>query len=152
MPWDYLWVVKRPHERAYYDEVGERIRTAPLLRDAVSFDAQGPDVASWMRKVGWVLSVSDDESFHLAPAEGMASRAVPVIVHWPGAEDMYPPQWIHPSTFAAAEAIKRGVTDGSWHAQGEAACGYIQKYSLENVLPMWERLVLDGRPATIASS
>ena len=37
-----------------------------------------------LRGVDWVLSTSDDESFHLSPAEGMASGAVPAVLPWPG--------------------------------------------------------------------
>jgi glycosyltransferase involved in cell wall biosynthesis len=143
-PWDYVWVAKRAHERDYFDALGDRIRSSPLLRNAVSFEPLGPDVSSWMRKIGWVLSVSDDESFHLAPAEGMASRAVPVILPWPGAEDMYPEQWIHPTVFDAARAIRRGVLEGSWRDQGARAREYIGRYAVEVVLPMWDRVVFEG--------
>jgi hypothetical protein len=63
--------------------------------EAVVFDDAGPDVAAWLRRVGFMLSTSDDESFRVAPAEGMASRAVTVFRHWPGAETIYDMRWIH---------------------------------------------------------
>jgi hypothetical protein len=115
-----------------------------LLRGAVSFEPIGPDVASWMRKVGWVLSVSEDESFHLAPAEGMASHAVPVMLPWPGVENIYPSRWIHETVFAASEAIRRGVLEGSWLEQGREANEYVQRYSVETTLPLWDRVVFEG--------
>ena len=150
-PWDYVWVAKRPHERDYYDALGDRIRSSPLLRNAVSFEPLGPDVGSWMRKVGWVLSVSEDESFHLAPAEGMASRSVPVILPWPGSDDMYPAEWIHPTVFDAARAIRKGVLEGSWREQGARARDYIQRYAVEVALPMWDTVVLEGLRAPSVS-
>ena len=74
MPWDYDWIWTLDEERAHFDTVLRRIQTEPELRGAVTFDRFGPDVPAWLRRIGWVLSTSDDESFHLAPAEGMASR------------------------------------------------------------------------------
>ena len=150
-PWDYVWVAKRPRERDYYDALGDRIRSSPLLRNSVSFEPLGPDVGSWMRKVGWVLSVSEDESFHLAPAEGMASRSVPVILPWPGSDDMYPAEWIHPTVFDAARAIRTGVLEGSWREQGARARDYIQRYAVEVALPMWDTVVLEGSRAPSVS-
>jgi glycosyltransferase involved in cell wall biosynthesis len=150
-PWAYVWVAKRPAERDYYEALGDRIRSSPLLRNAVSFDPLGPDVTSWMRKVGWVLSVSEDESFHLAPAEGMASRAVPAILPWPGADDMYPPEWIHADVSDIARAIRKGVLEGMWREQGERAREYIKRYAVEIALPMWDQVVFEGSRAASLS-
>ena len=68
---------RQPEEREYTWMLYRRIGSSELLRDGVVFDRYGPDVAAWMRKIGFVLSTSEDESFHLAPAEGMSSGAVP---------------------------------------------------------------------------
>ena len=95
MPWEHWWVWQNPAERDHYAHALRRVQRSPLLRGAVVFDDAGPDVAAWLRRVGFVLSTSDDESFHVAPAEGMASRAVPVLRHWPGAETIYDMRWIH---------------------------------------------------------
>ena len=81
------------------------IQNDPLLRGRVVFDAFGPDVATWLRRVGFLLSTSDDESFHLAPAEGMASRAVPVVRSWPGADTTFDPMWVHDDPAAMAASI-----------------------------------------------
>jgi len=95
MPWEHWWVWQNPAEREHYADALRRVQRSPLLRGAVVFDDAGPDVPAWLRRVGFVLSTSDDESFHVAPAEGMASRAVPVLRHWPGAETIYDIRWIH---------------------------------------------------------
>ncbi len=104
MPWEHWWVWQNPAEREHYADALRRVQRSPLLRGAVVFDDAGPDVPAWLRRVGFVLSTSDDESFHVAPAEGMASRAVPVLRHWPGAETIYDMRWIHrgPAEMAAA--------------------------------------------------
>src|SRR5262249_13816645 len=72
---EHWWVWQNEHERDHFKEALRRVQRSELLRGAVVFDDAGPDVAAWLRRVGFVLSTSDDESFHVAPAEGMASRA-----------------------------------------------------------------------------
>src|SRR5690606_8962800 len=83
LPWEYWWIWQKDEERAHYENVFRRVRRSRLLSGGVVFDTYGRDVASWLRRVGFVLSTSDDESFHLAPAEGMASGAVPALLPWP---------------------------------------------------------------------
>ena len=107
MTWEYPWVWQRHEEQVHVDEVMRRIQTSRLLADAVVFDDFGPDVASWLRRIGFVLSTSDDESFHLAPAEGMASGAVPAITDWPGADTIYDARWIHRTTDELAAPSRR---------------------------------------------
>ena len=106
MPWELWWVWKHEEQRRHYYDAFRRVQRSPLLRDAVVFDDGGPDVPAWLRRIGFILSVSDDESFHMAPAEGMASRAVPAIRHWPGAETIYDSRWIgeNPAEMAASIA------------------------------------------------
>ena len=70
-----------------------------------------------------MLSTSDDESFHVAPAEGMASRAVPVVRHWPGAETIYDMRWIHRDPAEMAAAVLALAEEGDWRAAGDDAHG-----------------------------
>jgi glycosyltransferase involved in cell wall biosynthesis len=121
MPWEYWWVWNKPAEREHYASALRRVQRSPLLRGAVVFDDAGPDIAAWLRRVGFVLSTSDDESFHVAPAEGMASRAVPVLRHWPGAETIYDMRWIHrgPAEMAAVIGVLADAAD--WRRAGDDA-------------------------------
>lgn len=105
MPQDLPWLMQREDEKAYYDAIFKRIEDAPW-KDAVIFDEHGDDVAEWMRKIGFMLSTSDFESFHLAPMEGMASGSVPCVLHWPGAETIYPEEHIFETTEDIAEYIE----------------------------------------------
>ena len=121
MPWDHWWVWQNPAEREHYATVLRRAQRSPLLRGAVIFDDAGPDVAAWLRRVGYILSTSDDESVHVAPAEGMASRAVPVLRHWPGAETIYHTRWIHRGPAQMAAAITALADHDHWRAAGDDA-------------------------------
>src|SRR5207249_10625763 len=129
----------------------ERAARAPLLGDAATFAPAGPAVPSWFRTVGFVLSTSDDESFHLAPAEGMASRAVPAIHNWPGAGEIYPREFVHSTQGEAARAILEVAGSGSWRELGERGQRFVdERYRLETILARWEALILDGAPGAAA--
>ena len=141
MPWELWWVWQNPAEREHYAAALRRVQRSPLLRDAVVFDDAGPDVAAWLRRVGFVLSTSDDESFHVAPAEGMASRAVPVIRNWPGAETIYDRRWIRETPAEMASFIASLASPDDWRAAGQAAHEQAQAFELGSVCRSWHRLL-----------
>ncbi|WP_234538223.1 glycosyltransferase [Streptomyces shenzhenensis] len=144
-PWEYWWIWNKPAEREHYDAILRRMQTSPLLEGAVVFDQFGPDVANWLRRVGHVLSTSDDESFHLAPAEGMASGAVPALLPWPGADEIYDRRWIHETPEAMADAIAGLAEQDDWRAAGAAARQQVREgFSLERVAKDWTELLVSG--------
>jgi glycosyltransferase involved in cell wall biosynthesis len=146
MPWEHWWVWQQPEERQHFSEAFRRVQRSPLLRDAVVFDDAGPDVPAWLRRIGFVLSTSDDESFHVSPAEGMASRAVPVIRHWPGAETIYDRRWISENPPAMAAAVAALAAPEDWEDARQVAFQQAQAFDLEAVCRTWHRLIL-GEPA-----
>ncbi len=138
LPWEYDWIWSVDEERVQFDEILRRIQTDPLLRGAVTFDSFGPDVSTWLRRIGWVLSTSDDESFHLAPAEGMASGAIPVIRNWAGADTIYDRRWVHPDPGSMAAEIRRISTDGAWQTDREAAQAQVRaSFDFDLVTTSW---------------
>jgi glycosyltransferase involved in cell wall biosynthesis len=142
MPWEHWWVWQNPAEREHYATALRRVQRSPLLRGAVVFDDAGPDVAAWLRRVGFVLSTSDDESFHAAVAEGMASRAVPVLRHWPGAETIYDTRWIHRDPAAMAAAISELAGPDDWRHAGDAAHAQVAAaFNLPLVCEAWRGLI-----------
>ncbi len=142
MPWEHWWVWQNPAEREHYASALRRVQRAPLLRGAVVFDDAGPDVAAWLRRVGFMLSTSDDESFHVAPAEGMASRAVPVVRHWPGAETIYHTRWIHRSPADMAAAIAALGDEAAWRSAGDEAHAQVSTaFNLPGVCEAWRGLL-----------
>jgi hypothetical protein len=88
-----------------------------------------------------VLSTSDDESFHMAPAEGMASRAVPVIRHWPGAETIYDRRWIRPTPAEMAASIAALSSAEAWEAARQTAREQVQAFEIGGVAQAWIRLI-----------
>ena len=144
LPWDYWWIWRKPEERAEAERLFERIHADPTIRGAVSFDGFGGDVPAWLRRVGWVLSTSDDESFHLAPAEGMASGAVPALLPWPGSDTIYDTRWIHTDPVAMAEAIHDTVASGRWEQTAvEAHRQVAASFPLPVVCDEWARILVE---------
>jgi glycosyltransferase involved in cell wall biosynthesis len=142
LPWDLWWIWQKDEERAHFEQVLRRVRRSRSLAGAVVFDPYKPDVGAWLRRVGFVLSTSDDESFHLAPAEGMASRAVPALLGWPGADTIYDSHWIHADTGAMAAAIASTVRDDRWDGERELAHTQVREaYSLDRVCALFTDLL-----------
>jgi glycosyltransferase involved in cell wall biosynthesis len=113
----------------------------------VAIEPFGLTVASWLRNVGFVLSTSDYESFHLAPAEGAVSGAVPVLLPWPGADGIYDRRWIVADVDAMAERIAAIVDGGTWDDERRRAQAEIRdRYGLGAVLARWEELLLGEEP------
>jgi glycosyltransferase involved in cell wall biosynthesis len=148
IPWGLKWVEDRPEEVEFFDMIQERLET-DLLAGAVTFDPPGTDVDVWLQKIGFVLSTSDDESFHLSPAEGMASRAIPLIRPWPGANEVYDESWVVDGAEAMAERILGYATDQeSWTAAGARARDEIvSSYDLDAISETWMESVLEGPPS-----
>ncbi len=147
MPWELWWVWQHQEERIHYFDAFRRVQRSPLLRDAVVFDDAGPDVPAWLRRVGFILSVSDDESFHMAPAEGMASRAVPAIRHWPGAETIYDNRWIGENPAEMAASIAALSSPEAWEAARQDAHRDVLAWDLGAVAETWLRFIRGASPA-----
>lgn len=144
LPWQMPWVWRDEAERKAFRNLFESIERSELLRGSIIFDDYGADVANWLRRVGWVLSTSDDESFHLAPAEGAASAAVPVILPWPGSDQIYNFNWIKQDVKSAAQFILDSVQSDLWADLGKQAQEEINnRYGLSHVTEQWTRLLTE---------
>lgn len=88
-PLDYNWLLRRDDEKDYYRELFERINGSSKLRYKVIFDPPGDDVNDWFTMVGFILSPSDHESFHMAIGEGMLTGSIPIIWNWEGAAEIW---------------------------------------------------------------
>jgi glycosyltransferase involved in cell wall biosynthesis len=104
-PTDIDWLWARTSERKYYIEQWQRIN-ASLYKNSVVFDPPGDDVPEWLRCIGFILSPSDFESFHMAVSEGMSSGSIPLIWDWEGADEIYPTEYVMHSVKEAAVKIE----------------------------------------------
>jgi hypothetical protein len=105
-PQDYPWLWKREDEKEYYEALFNRIDNSPWKQNLI-FDGHGNDMDKWFRKIGYTLSTSDFESFHLAPAEGMVSGSIPIILNWEGSNTIYKETFIFKSVEQAVNYIRK---------------------------------------------
>ncbi|MBO3744673.1 glycosyltransferase [Streptosporangiaceae bacterium NEAU-GS5] len=146
LPWEHPWIWRLPDERRAFTEAFERLRADPVLDQGVVFDGFGRDIGAWLRRVGWTLSTSDDESFHMAAAESAASGAVPALLRWPGAADIYDPAWLHDDPAAIARAVAETVEAGRWPEAGERARTWLRTsgYTAEDITRTWLDLITNA--------
>lgn len=146
-PQSLKWVWDSPIERAFATQVDERLEASPL-RKLVSWIEPGPDVAGWLQGIGYLLSTSDDESFHLSPAEGAASGAVPIVRDWPGASEIHPEGFV--GRIDELPDLILGLA-GDRHQAGQKAQAFVRThYDIEVVGEQWASLI--DRLANIAGS
>ena len=131
-PEELSWIARDPVEMAYFKTCGDFIKQH-ALDDAVHFNGH-VDVKQVLaeRRVGYVLSASDSdfglpgcESFHLAVADGFAAQCVSLVRRWPGAEYLWPQQFLVDDEEDAVQRIARYSADQalfrSAAAEGRAA-------------------------------
>ncbi|NMT65218.1 hypothetical protein [Marinobacter orientalis] len=84
----------RRQELTYYEELYKKIANNPHLKGHVIFDGWGNDVEQWYKKVDFILSPSDNESFHYALADGAMAGCIPLMWPWKGAVETYTSEWV----------------------------------------------------------
>lgn len=105
-PEQLSWLMRREDEKKYYENIYEKINNSPWKNNVI-FDEHGDDMDQWFSKIGYILSTSDFESFHLAPMEGMASGSYPIVRNWAGAETIYNESNIFDSVRSMVEFIRK---------------------------------------------
>lgn len=109
-----------PPARQYVQDLRERIGA---LGDRVEVVGRTDDVAGALQRVGFVVSSSLREGFHLGLAEGAASGAVPVVRDWPllagrgGARAVYPDSWVVEDLDAAVARILAHRERAAWEGE-----------------------------------
>ena len=143
----------RPVEGRAAQEIRARL-TRPDVRGAVDFVPFTPRVDQVMSGIGWALSTSLRESFHLGLMEMTAAGAVPVVRDWPvyartlGASSLVPQEWIVGDIEKAAERILEIHRAGTWEQERLAAREHVaSRYDKPIVLQQLRTALLgDNRP------
>src|SRR5699024_6530728 len=138
LPNELSWMKQRKDEMAYYNDVFTRIEEAPW-KENVIFSGFGNDMGEWFEDIGFTLSTSDLEGFHLAPMEGIASGAVPVVFNWEGAESIYPPEVIVDDVDEAVARILAHTDQGKVHA--DEYMPLVEKYDETSIIQQLDELI-----------
>ncbi|MCF3942706.1 glycosyltransferase family 4 protein [Oceanobacillus alkalisoli] len=137
LPQDLPWLEERSEEMAYFQKVFEKIDQAPW-KENIIFSPFGSDIPEWLTNIGVILSTSDLEAFHLAPMEGMASGATPIVFNWEGADLIYPEECIVTSVDEAVEKIKNlEMNERTKHQH------IYERYDLQNITTELMELVFN---------
>ncbi|WP_449431671.1 glycosyltransferase family protein [Pseudomonas putida] len=134
-PLDYGWLLTRDDELEYYRQIFKRINSSPTLRNSVIFDPPGDDVNEWFTMVGFILSPSDFESYHMAVGEGILTGAVPIVWDWEGASTI----WGTDSVIHSLTEAKQAVLEGT--PQNEIASSRISAFQSQAITLCWENLI-----------
>ena len=140
-PWEYPHVWNDPLERAFYSELFAEVAAEPALQEHVLFEPFRPDIASWFRGIGPVLSTSNEESFHLAPAEGMASGCVPIVWRRRGAADIFGSDVVVESVQEARDRILALRDESTFLEAGRRMKERAAKWDFEVLASQWEEVL-----------
>lgn len=143
MPWEIGHEWAKPSQREAYLDLFSALGRSDL-RDVVAFEPFGADMAGWLRKIGWVLSPSSAESFHLAPAEGMAAGAVPVIWERPGARGVFGDDFLVDGAESAARRILDATASGTWADEARTAAAQAVRFDAGTVADTWEKVLFSA--------
>lgn len=138
---DIKWIMADPKERTYESSIEERVK-AGLDSGAITWEQTDTNIGSFFSKVGYVLSTSDDESFHLSVAEGMASGCIAVVRSWPGADTVYNESWLFSSANdAAAEIIRISRDKNVFDELSSDARRDVEPFDVKTVTTQWRDLL-----------
>lgn len=141
-PWLHPWVWNRDiAEVEAYRALCQKVGADPLLRQHVVFEPAGSNVEAWFTKIGWVLSLSERETFHVAAAEGMASGAVPVFLERRGVADIFSDRWVFDSPETIARYIMMAVRQDLWDYESQVAQNYAARFDFSGVSDSWMRAI-----------
>jgi len=120
-------------ERQYYLEVYQKIKDLQLEEDVIF--SGWVNIPELLKTIGFTLSLSEIESFHLAIAETMASKSLGLCLKWDGIEYVYPEYCMCDSIEEIAETIDRLTHDKElYDRRAEQSRNFIiEKYDIEKI-------------------
>jgi glycosyltransferase involved in cell wall biosynthesis len=138
-PEEFRWMRFRLRELLYYRWLYRLVRLS-TAGSHIRFDGYTEEVAEWLRGIGFILSTSEHESFHVGVAEGMASGAIPVVRDWEGARNLYPEQFIYSTVPEAVGIIRRCQED---YDELSSFCRDFARrhFDLSVIIPQYEGLL-----------
>lgn len=139
-PHELSWVANDVDEAAYYAACDAYIDSNGL-RDAVHWRGWC-DMRESLAENGFVLSVSDFESFHVAPAEAFAAGNMALFLPWPGVEYIYPSRYVMPSVEAMRDKILGLQNAAAFDEEAREGADFVREnYSLDAFVAEYVKLV-----------
>ena len=111
LPKEYPWMKSRVEENEWYNKQFSKYHDL-FERNEILQESFTPDVGPFVSSIQTILSVSDHESFHLAPLEAAAARTQVHMLPWAGSEDIHRPEWIFSTTEEIIQDISNKMMSG----------------------------------------
>lgn len=154
-PWNYQYEWKKSAHQDAYRQFFKEAGADPDLMAGISFEPFGPDMGNWLRRVGWMLSPSTRETFHLAGVEGATSGSIPLVWEREGSREIFSDRWNFTDTGSIADfVLETNRTFESYAAESRCAQDFAHRYSADTVTDRWFHLIAEmrGRPDAILQS
>jgi glycosyltransferase involved in cell wall biosynthesis len=117
LPKEYPWMKRRVEENGWYDDQFNSFREL-FENNKIIHEGFTPDVSHFVATSASVLSVSDHESFHIAPLEGAVGRTLVHMLPWEGASEVHRANWIFDSVEEMANDLLRVESEGTAYEVG----------------------------------
>lgn len=140
---DFMHGPARKEELDYYYKIYEEVDRNPKLKDLITFDDWGNDVAIWYQDIDFILSPSDFESFHYALADGVLSGCTPIVWDWDEAKAIYNSDWIVDSNEVALSRVLSQIRTSNSTTLKANRDFVIQKYGKDKILSTLNKLIID---------
>lgn len=116
------------------------------LTDVVFFDGWQQDVNSWLQDKHYIVSAGIGQGQGVGLLEGMACGLKPVIHNFPGASEIFPPEFL----FNISEQFCEQITSGQYEPERYRSfveTNYSLKEQLSKINSLFVQLEAEGRPA-----
>ena len=133
LPKDYPWMKHRADENAWYAKQFSKYKEF-FSKELVVQEGFTPNVTGFLSRVNTVLSVSDHESFHLAPLEAAAARSQVHMLPWFGSEQIHHKDWIFDDLDLLSANYLSIIQTGTEYENGERNRQFVSKnYDLNKI-------------------
>ncbi|MFC7594458.1 glycosyltransferase [Terrabacter sp. GCM10028922] len=139
-PEDLPWVLSDPMNAAYYSDCSEFIQEHGL-EEATRHEGW-VSTRQVLKDYGFVLSLSDFESFHVAPGEAFAAGNVGLFLPWDGVEYIYPSTYVLPDIPAMAEQILALRSISAFDSYREEGARFVeQEYGIDAFVEQFTEMI-----------
>jgi len=126
LPKEYPWMKLRDYENKWYSKIFED--NQQLFADNnILQEGFTDDVGNFISSIQAILSVSDHESFHLAPLEAACGRTLVHMLHWPGSGKIHKRDWIYDGKESMIENYLRSLNRGDSYEIGSENRNFVMK-------------------------
>lgn len=143
-PWNYAWEWKKAAHQDSYRAFYATIANNPEILSRVIFEPFSPDIGNWLQNIGWLLSPSYRETFHLSAIEGAASGAIPLAWLREGSREIIGEDYNFSDTYSVAQFIvSTNSSQASFASASDKAKRSAERYGVSKVRADWLELIFE---------